>query len=76
MKITVVPPAVRVFTIEMSEEEARTLKYICGKFTGSGIYSRRKHTDDIYVQLDSLGVKKVATDELDGWTFNNSPDTL
>lgn len=42
---------VNEYTLVLSEEEAKTLKFLLGKVTGDNIHSTRKHTDSIYFSL-------------------------
>jgi hypothetical protein len=64
MKITETTPVERTFTMELTEQEARTLFYLCGSVTGSDTNSRRKHTAAIFYALDALGIKTVSAAEV------------
>lgn len=53
MKITCTP---RVLTIELTEDEATTLRTLCGFVGGDMHNSRRKHTEELSDLLSALDI--------------------
>ena len=47
MKVTITTPVERIVTIEMSEDETRSLLIVCGHIGGHSTTTRRGHFDDL-----------------------------
>ena len=60
MKLTAltkpIKPVVDGVLIELTLEEAETLRVVVANIAGSTIYSRRKHTDDLLTKLQLAGI--------------------
>ncbi len=59
------------YVLRLTEEEARTVRYICGTVTGDWEKSRRKHTNEIYYQLGDLGVPRIPDAEVEDVVDHN-----
>jgi hypothetical protein len=70
MKITETTPVERTFTMELTEQEARTLFYLWGRIKGSYTKGRCKHDEAIFYALDALGVKIISDAEVPYQSLN------
>ncbi len=69
MKITT--EVEKIYVLRLTEEEAQTVRYICGLITGDRVNSRRKHTNGIYDQLGDLGVPRIPDAEVEEGEHHN-----
>ncbi len=65
MKVTThTPPTKRLVTIEMTEDEAQSLRIICTRIAGHPNKSRRGHFDWLALALDNIGITVLPRSEL------------
>jgi hypothetical protein len=59
------------YILRLTEEEARTVRYICGTVTGDWEKSRHKHTNEIYDRLGDLGIIPIPDAEVEVGASHN-----
>lgn len=59
-QIVISPPAIKSVTLELSKDEAETLRLILGKIGGCPDTTRRGHTGAISEALEAAGVQRPA----------------